>query len=436
MSIATSPKSVNQMSQRAAPQAADPVDTATRHCCRFCNSELKHVFVDLGTSPLCESYLSENQLDEPEAFYPLTVYVCEKCLLVQLPAHVSGEHIFSEYAYFSSFSTSYLAHARKNVESLIQRFGLASQNFVVELASNDGYLLRNFVERGIPCLGIEPAANVARTAQERGIATWAKFFGTQTAREVIAQRQRADLIVANNVLAHVPDLHDFVAGLTLLLADHGVAVIEIQHLPRLIERNQFDTIYQEHYCYFTLHSFSSVLAEHGLQVFDVEEIPTHGGSFRIYARHAEHTASISPRVGQMLAAERNANLHTLAGYHGFSSQVVQVKHQLLEFLIQAKRAGRSVVGYGAPGKGNTLLNYCGIRSDFLEYTVDRNPYKQGKYLPGSRIPIYAPERIAQTRPNYVLILPWNLREEIAEQMNYIRQWGGKFVVPIPQLEIW
>jgi C-methyltransferase C-terminal domain/Methyltransferase domain len=298
-------------------------------------------------------------------------------------------------------------------------------------------LLRNFVERGIACLGIEPAVNVARTAQERGIPTRIKFFGEQTAHEVASQRQRADLIIANNVLAHVPDLHDFVSGLKLLLAETGVAVIEIQHLLRLIERNQFDTIYQEHFCYFTLHSFSAILATHGLTLFDVEEIDTHGGSLRFYVRHTEQTIlEIQPRVGQVLAQEQAAGLCQLSGYAGFATKVTEVKHQLLEFLIQVKRAGQSVVGYGAPGKGNTLLNFCGIRRDFLDYTVDRNGYKQGKFLPGSRIPIYPPERIAQTRADYVLILPWNLRTEISEQLHYIRQWGGKFVVPIPQLEVW
>jgi 2-polyprenyl-3-methyl-5-hydroxy-6-metoxy-1,4-benzoquinol methylase len=409
----------------------------SRHRCRHCNTPLHNIFVDLGASPLCETYLTADQLDEPEPFYPLCVYLCETCLLVQLPAYVTGEHIFSEYAYFSSFSTSYLDHARQNVESLIKQFQLDSKNFVVEVASNDGYLLRNFVSHNIPCLGIEPATNIARAAQQHGIPTLNKFFGQQTAREVAAQHQRADLVVANNVLAHVPDIHDFIAGLKILLADQGVGVVEIQYLLRLMERNQFDTIYQEHYCYFTLHSLITVLAAHGLAIFDAEEIATHGGSIRIYFTHAENTAQQeNPRVADLLAAERSASLHQPTGYIGFTEKVTEVKRALLEFLINAKRNGQTIAGYGAPGKGNTLLNYCGIRGDFLDYTVDRNTYKQGRFLPGSRIPIYAPERIAQTKPDYVLILPWNLREEISQQLDYIRAWDGKFVVPIPHLEIW
>jgi hypothetical protein len=427
----------NQETLSTAPHIAVSKDETARYRCRCCGANLHHIFVDLGTSPLCESYLSTEQLEDPELFYPLTVYVCDKCFLVQVPAHVSGEHIFKEYAYFSSYSTSYLAHAKQNAEAIIERFGVCSQSFVVEVASNDGYLLRNFVERGIPCLGIEPAANVAQSAQERGVPTWTRFFGVQTARELAAQGKRADLIIANNVVAHVPDLHDFVGGMKILLADRGVAVIEIQYLLRLIERNQFDTIYQEHFCYFTLQSLMCVLAAHGLSVFDAEEITTHGGSFRAYIRHREEASDDQhSRIDQMLAKEHSAALHRLEGYAGFSEKVAEVKRKLLDFLIQAKRNGRSVVGYGAPGKGNTLLNYCGIRADFLEYTVDRNEYKQGKFLPGSRIPIYTPERIAQTKPDYVLILPWNLREEISEQLESIREWGGKFVVPIPELEIW
>ena len=405
--------------------------------CRCCGAGLRHVFVDLGTSPLCESYLTAAQLREPELFYPLTVFVCEHCLLVQLPAHVSGEQIFSEYAYFSSFSSSYLEHARRNALALIDRFRLTSRQFVVELASNDGYLLRNFVEQGIPCLGIEPAANIAKVAQQRGIPTRVKFFGEPTARELVQQGRRADLLVANNVLAHVPDLHDFVEGMKLLLADDGVAVVEVQHLPRLVERNQFDTIYHEHFCYYTLLSFAQVLSCHGFQVFDVEEISTHGGSVRLYVQHLRTgKTAVGPSVQTLLDVERSAGLHELAGYGEFGEKVAAVKRQLLEFLIGAKRAGQTVAGYGAPGKGNTLLNYCGIRQDLLDYTVDRNPYKQGKFLPGTRIPIHAPEHIAQTRPDFVLILPWNLREEIADQLAFIRAWGGKLVVPIPGLEVW
>jgi len=435
MNVTAAPKSESIMSLASNARAADHA-TATRYRCRCCGGGLSHVFIDLGTSPLCESYLSAEQLGEPELFYPLIVYVCEHCLLVQLPTHVSGEHIFSEYAYFSSYSTSYLEHARRNAIALIDRFGLAHDHFVIELASNDGYLLRNFVEREIPCLGIEPAANIAKVAQERGVPTLVKFFGEQTAREVVERDGRADLIVANNVMAHVPDLHDFVHGMKLLLADDGVAVIEVQHLLRLIERNQFDTIYHEHFCYYTLLSFANVLRCHSLYVFDVEELSTHGGSLRVYFQHA-HTGKndVSARVEHLLNLERSAGLHNVSGYGDFGARTAEVKRQLLEFLIGAKRSGKSVVGYGAPGKGNTLLNYCGIRQDLLDYTVDRNPYKQGKFLPGTRIPIYSPEQIERTRPDFVLILPWNLRDEIAEQLSFIREWGGKFVVPIPRLEV-
>lgn len=404
--------------------------------CRCCGESLSHVLVDLGVSPLCESFLPADQLRFSEAFYPLTVYICERCLLVQLPNHVSGEHIFSEYAYFSSFSTSYLEHARKNATALIERFNISQQHLVIELASNDGYLLRNFVEHGIPCLGIEPAANIAEVANRRGIPTINKFFGEQTASQLVQDGKTADLLLANNVLAHVPDLNDFVGGMKRLLAPQGTAVVEIQHLLRLLERNQFDTIYHEHFSYYTLLSMQNVLAAHDLVVFDVEEISTHGGSLRVYIRHQEnHTSDISPRVAKVLAEERAAQLDVMAGYETFAAKVIETKHALLEFLIAAKRAGHSVAGYGAPGKGNTLLNYCGIRQDFLDYTVDRNPYKHGKFLPGTRIPIFPPERIAETQPDYILILPWNIKDEIVQQLAFVRDWGGKFVVPIPKLQI-
>jgi hypothetical protein len=430
--------SIAEMSIAQSPQPAAPnVPQQPALCCRFCGAALRHVFADLGTSPLCESYLSAEQLGAAELFYPLVVYVCESCLLVQVPMHVSGEHIFSEYAYFSSFSRSYLDHARRNVLALIERFAISSSSFVVELASNDGYLLRNFSERQIPCLGIEPAANVALAAQQQGVSTLVKFFGESTAGEVVLGHQQADLLIANNVLAHVPDLHDFAEGMKVLLAADGVAVVEVQHLLRLIQQNQFDTIYHEHFSYFTLGSLSTVLLSHGLTVFDVEELPTHGGSLRVYLRHSHSAgASEDKRIQQVLAQEQAAGLHNISGYGSFAEQISEVKRQLLEFLIGAKRGGKSIVGYGAPGKGNTLLNYCGIRQDFLDYTVDRNPYKQGKFLPGTRVPILAPEKISQTHPDFVLILPWNLRDEIAAQLVEVREWGGKFVVPIPRLEIW
>lgn len=401
--------------------------------CRFCGEPLAEVFVDLGMSPLCESYLTAEQLDGPETFYPLCAYVCRSCLLVQLPQYVSAADIFSEYAYFSSYSDSWLRHAKRYVEEMIDRFHLGPQSQVVEIASNDGYLLQYFVERGVPALGVEPAANVARAAIAKGVPTVVKFFGRQTAEELIAQGTRADQLLANNVLAHVPELNDFVAGVRLLLAPRGVATLEFPHLLELMEGNQFDTLYHEHFCYFSFRAAHSVLAAHGLTVFDVEELPTHGGSLRVYARHAEHEAlTIGPRVAELRQREGQAGLDRLEGYRAFSAQAIETKHRLLEFLINAKRDGLRIAGYGAPGKGNTLLNYCGIRTDLIEYTVDRNPYKHGKFLPGTHIPIYSPEQIAHTRPDYVLILPWNLQDEIRGQLSYIREWGGKLVVPIPR----
>lgn len=416
-----------------APLAAGAAPAPRR--CRFCDAGLSHVFVDLGMSPLCESYLTAAQLDEMEPFYPLCVYVCERCLLTQLPEYVSAADIFSEYAYFSSYSDSWLSHARRYVDAAIDRFRLDATSHVVEIASNDGYLLQYFVARGIPALGIEPAANVAEAAIGRGVPTVVKFFGTQTARELVADGRRADLVVANNVLAHVPRLNDFVAGIKLLLAPDGVATLEFPHLARLIEGNQFDTIYHEHFCYFSLGTARAVLAAHGLEIYDVEELPTHGGSLRVFARHAGQSGLVAPTVARVVGAEAQAGLDSLAGHLTFAPRVAEVKHRLLEFLIAARRQGQTVVGYGAPGKGNTLLNYCGVRGDLLDYTVDRNPYKHGKYLPGTHIPIYPPERIAQTRPDYVLVLPWNLREEIVSQLAYIREWGGRCVVPIPELAV-
>ncbi len=389
MTVATSnfPKLAGPLSAHAdvvaRPNLANAAQDNRLHHCRFCDAPLTHVLVDLGASPLCESYLSAEQQDQPERFYPLKVFICEKCLLTQLPAYVSGEHIFGEYAYFSSFSTSYLEHARRSAESAIRRFNITPENFVVELASNDGYLLKNFVERGISCLGVEPAANIARVAEERGIPTLNKFSGTRSAREIVDRGRRADLLLANNVLAHVPDINDFVRGMNLLLAPRGVAIVEIQYLLRLLQLNQFDTIYHEHFCYYTLRTLQQLFASHGLTIFDAEEISTHGGSIRVFARHAEDESQLnSPRVAEQLAVEQRAGLDNLSGYAEFASRVVQVKHRLLEFLISTKRAGKRVAGYGAPGKGNTLLNYCGIRQDFVDYTVDRNPYKQGKFLPG------------------------------------------------------
>jgi len=405
--------------------------------CRFCGAALLHTFVDLGTSPLCESYVPAERLQEMEPFYPLQVFVCDQCFLVQLPAHVSGEDIFSEYAYFSSYSDSWLAHCRRYAEVIIPRLNLTTASQVIEVASNDGYLLQYFVAHAIPVLGIEPAANVAQVATEKGISTRVGFFGQQMARELVAQGTQADLLVGNNVLAQVPDLNDFVAGLKLLLRPGGVLTLEFPHLMRLVEENQFDTIYHEHYSYFSLSTAERILAAHGLTLFDVEELTTHGGSLRIFGRHSSEPApAVTERTAALRDREADAGVTSLSYYASFGERVAETKREILEFLISAKRAGKRIAGYGAPGKGNTLLNYCGIRSDFLDYTVDRSPYKQGKFLPGSRIPVLAPEQIYATRPDYVLILPWNIKEEIMDQMSGIREWGGRFVVPIPTLRVY
>jgi hypothetical protein len=409
---------------------------ATGRTCRLCDFPLRHTFVDLGMSPLCESYLSATQLDAVESFYPLHAQVCERCFLVQLPSYVPVEEIFVEYAYFSSYSDSWVDHARRYAEAMIERFQLGADSMVVELASNDGYLLQHFVGRDVPVLGIEPAVNVAAAAVERGVPTLASFFGVETAGKLVADGTSADLIAANNVLAQVPDLHDFVEGIRILLAPHGVVTVEFPHLERLIDGNQFDTIYHEHYSYFSFLTACSCFAEHGLEMFDVEELPTHGGSLRIYAHHRDdHTHPVTPAVHALTAREAGAGITSLDYYASFGRQVEETKRRLLEFLIGVRRDGRSVAGYGAPGKGNTLLNYCGIRSDFLDYTVDRSTYKQGLFLPGTHIPIYAPERIAETRPDYILILPWNIKDEIVAQLAYAREWAAKFVVPIPQVEV-
>jgi 2-polyprenyl-3-methyl-5-hydroxy-6-metoxy-1,4-benzoquinol methylase len=405
-------------------------------CCRFCGAALQYVCVDLGMSPLCESYVSADQLNAMEPFYPLLVYVCEHCFLVQLQEYVSPEHIFSDYAYFSSYSDTWLQHARVYTNKMVERFKLPVRSQVVEIASNDGYLLQYFAARGLPVLGVEPAANVAEVAIQKGIPTVVKFFGEKTARELVCEGKRADLLLGNNVLAHVPDLNDFVEGLKVLLKPHGVITMEFPHLMRLIEENQFDTIYHEHFSYLSLLTVEKVFATHGLTLFDVEEIPTHGGSLRIYARHTADTSkAIEPRVAALRVREEKAGLTCLEYYFAFAEKVKETKRKLLHFLSSAKRNGKSIAGYGAPGKGNTLLNYCGIRSDFLDYTVDRSPHKQGKFLPGTHIPIFAPDKLKETRPDYVLILPWNLKNEILEQIAYIREWGGRCVVPIPEVEI-
>ncbi|HEX2909265.1 MAG TPA: class I SAM-dependent methyltransferase [Chloroflexia bacterium] len=410
---------------------------AARGYCRFCGSALRFTLVDLGMHPPCNSILKSTQLNDMEEFFPLHVFVCEKCFLVQLLEYVSPSKIFSDYSYFSSFSDSWLQHARKYTEEMVARFGLNSQSQVVELASNDGYLLQYFVQQGVPVLGVEPAANVAEVAIQKGIPSVVKFFGQQTARELIAEGKQADLLLGNNVLAHVPDLNDFVEGMKLLLKPEGVITMEFPHLMRLMDENQFDTIYHEHFSYFSFVTVEQVFAAHGLTLFDVQELPTHGGSLRIFARHtADSSKPVSPAVEELRTREIAEGFTSLEKYYSFGEQVKETKRKLLEFLITARRAGKSVVGYGAPGKGNTLLNYCGIRTDFLDYTVDRSPYKQGHYLPGTHIPIHNPDKIAETKPDYVLILPWNLKDEVMKQMAYVREWGGQFVVPIPEVQVY
>jgi len=404
--------------------------------CRFCGAALKLSFADLGMSPPSNSYLEAGELNRVERFYPLHAWVCEKCFLVQLEEFETPEQIFGDYAYFSSYSDSWLAHAKAYADAMVRRFALGKTSFVVEIASNDGYLLQYFIAQGVPVLGIEPAANVAAVAEKKGVPTLVKFFGTRTAGELAAAGRKADLIAGNNVLAHVPDLNDFVSGMKELLAPRGVITMEFPHLLKLMQESQFDTIYHEHFSYISFVVAERVFAAHRLTLFDVDEIPTHGGSLRIYARHAANNGlPVTPKLSELRERERAAGLERADTYRSFAEQVRATKRSLLKFLIQAKESGKSVVGYGAPAKGNTLLNYCGVRSDLLEYTVDRSSHKQGRFLPGVHIPVYAPERIMQTRPDYLLILPWNLKDEIVAQMAGIRAWGGRFVVPIPQAKV-
>ena len=412
-------------------------DALTGGPCRFCGAVLTRTFADLGMTPLCESFVPADQVNAMEPFYPLHTWVCDQCFLVQLQEYVSREEIFTEYAYFSAYSDAWLAHARRYVETMIAERGLGPDSLVVELASNDGYLLQFFVQADIPVLGIEPAANVAKVAVgERNVPTLVEFFDEHLARRLVAEGTTADLIAGNNVLAQVPDLNTFVAGLKLLLAPRGLITIEFPHLLRLMEENQFDTIYHEHFSYFSLITAERVFAAHGLVIHDVEELWTHGGSLRIHATHAGAEAPAgSERLLELRRRELAAGLERPQTYELFAEQVRETKRKLLEFLIAVKREGAHVVGYGAPGKGNTLLNYCGIGTDFLDYTVDRNPYKHGRFTPGTHIPIHEPSRIAETKPDYVLILPWNLKEEIVAQLHYITEWGGRCVVPIPEATI-
>jgi len=399
--------------------------------CRFCHAPLRRNFVDLGRSPLSNAYLTAEQLRLPEPHYPLHAYVCENCLLVQLEAVETPEAIFGDYLYFSSYSDGWLRHAEMYAARMTQELRLDANSLVVELASNDGYLLQYFQQRGIPVLGVEPAANVAQVAMAKGIPTDVTFFDVAAAQRMAGEGRHADLICANNVLAHVPDLNDFVAGLPILLKPAGIVTVEFPHLLRLIEQRQFDTIYHEHFSYFSLLVVDKVFTQHGLQIFDVDRLQTHGGSLRIHASR-EHRLR-TERFRAVLSEEMAAGLGDIAGYDQFAATVIDVKCRVLEFLIAARRAGKSVVGYGAPAKGNTLLNYCGTGPELLTFTVDRSPHKQGRFLPGTQIPIHAPERILEVRPDYVFILPWNLQDEIVEQMQAVRDWGGQFVVPIPEL---
>ncbi|MGA3260246.1 MAG: class I SAM-dependent methyltransferase [Bryobacteraceae bacterium] len=410
---------------------------ASTKVCRFCGAGLQRTFVDLGMSPLCETYPSPADLNRGEVYYPLHVYVCEECFLVQLEQYESAENIFSDYAYFSSYSDSWLKHADNYCNKMMTRIGLNGQSFVVEVASNDGYLLQYFVKRNVPVLGIEPASNVAKVAVEKGVPTLVRFFGTQLAEELAGEGRCADLVLGNNVLAQVPDLNDFVEGLKILLKPDGVLTLEFPHLLRLIQRNEFDTIYHEHFSYFSMISTVRILEAHGLKVFDVEELMSHGGSLRVYACRAEsQTHDIEPKVRELIAEEQRAGLASVEGYDSFARQVKQTKLALVDFLLTAAQQGKSVAGYGAPGKSATLLHYCGIGKDLIEYTVDRSQYKQGRFLPGTHIPIYDPSRIRETKPDYVVILPWNLKDEIMEQLQFIREWGGRFVVPIPKVAVY
>ncbi len=405
-------------------------------CCRFCSHPLTHSFCNLGKSPFSNSYLKKSELGGMEPFFPLHAYVCDQCFLVQLEEFQKPHDIFSDYAYFSSYSSSWLQHAKRYTEEMIGRFGFHSSHFVVEIASNDGYLLQYFKEKNIPVLGVEPAANVAKVAREKGVPSLIAFFGRETAEKMIASGPKADLLIGNNVLAHVPDINDFVSGLKVLLKDDGVITMEFPHLHRLMEENQFDTIYHEHFSYLSFLAVEKIFAKHGLKVFDVQHLPTHGGSLRVFACHEEDTSKkIQGSVVELRAKEQAYGLESLSTYTSFERKVQKIKFDLLRELIRMKNEGKSIVAYGAPAKGNTLLNYCGIKMEFLDYTVDLSPHKQGLSLPGTHIPIYSPDKIRETKPDYILILPWNLKKEIIEQMSFVREWGAKWIVPIPQFAV-
>jgi 2-polyprenyl-3-methyl-5-hydroxy-6-metoxy-1,4-benzoquinol methylase len=405
--------------------------------CRSCETPLKQSFVDLGTSPLANSYLKRDQLFAMEPFYPLQAYVCESCFLVQVPEFESPEQIFGDYAYFSSYADTWLKHVELYTVQMIERFGLGAESLVIEVASNDGCLLQCFKRRGIPVLGIEPAKNVAQVAREAGIPTLGRFLTAESASDLMAEGKKADLLVANNVMAHVPNLNDFIEGMKILLAPNGVITIEFTHLTRMMEGNQFDAIYHEHFSYFSLISAERVLNKHGLIIFDVEEIPTHGGSLRLFVCHSEKpNHAVRAQVAQLRTTELNGGFDRLERYRSFTEQVQKTKRDILEFFIHAKRQGKSIVAYGAPAKGNTLLNHCGVRADFIDYAVDRSPHKQGLFLPGTHIPIVCPDKIRDTKPDYLLILPWNLKEEIMQQMAYVRDWKSRFVTLIPEVTIY
>jgi len=426
---------LTETAPHATAAATDPALT-----CRLCGSPGLRSFLDLGATPPCELFLTAEAVEAPEMTYPLHVRVCDRCLLAQLPPLITPEETFTEYAYFSSFSTSWVEHARRFVDGAVERLGLGPESFVVEVASNDGYLLQHVVARGIRCLGVEPSVNVGEAAREKGVPTLTAFLTPETGAQVRAEHGPAQLVALNNVYAHIPDVVGFTKGLRSLVADDGWVSIEVQHLLTLVQRTQFDTIYHEHFQYYTVLTAQRALASGGLALVDVELLDTHGGSVRLWARPAEAVVAEvagepSQAVRDVLAAERAAGLHTAEGHDGFATAVSRVRDDLVAFLIDARRAGKTVVGYGAPGKGNTLLNYCGIRPDLLAYTVDRNPYKHGRFTPGTRIPVLAPEAIAADRPDYVLVLPWNLRTELTEQLSYVREWGGRLVFPIPTLEV-
>ncbi|HWA33084.1 MAG TPA: class I SAM-dependent methyltransferase [Cyclobacteriaceae bacterium] len=404
--------------------------------CRFCHTQLEHTFVDLGMSPLCEELVKPAGLKKMEAFYPLHAYVCSKCFLVQVEEFVAPSTIYTDYAYFSSYSDSWLKHSKKYTDKMCRELNLGRNSLVAEIASNDGYLLQYFVEKNVPVVGIEPAANVAEYSIKKGIPTEVKFFGNATVGELVDKYGKADLLLGNNVLAHVPDINDFVSAMKKFLAADGVITMEFPHLLRLVEENQFDTIYHEHFSYLSFFVVEAIFKKHGLTLFDVEELASHGGSLRIYAAHTDANRTLSERGIMLRDREYTAGMRSLDYYKRFTEQVEETKRKILEFLIQAKREGKSIAGYGAPGKGNTLLNYCGIRTDFIEYTVDRNPIKHKNFLPGTLIPICHPDRIRETKPDYVFILPWNLKTEIMENLSYIQEWGGQFVVPIPELTVY